>query len=220
MNVINLSILSQHNEALSMEVCKLKVWLDVEMAWNHVEQAECKVADVMLQAAGAHAMICNLEKQELHCQLAEKTRTHKKCKINMEGHIITPLDSVVLFAQQDAEHWKKEVDEEAKQKSKTDAILSREHQCVLTAGTKVFANPLTSYNHMDDLLDIVTALGLEHTGTIAVLTEHIQVYLASHPDIASNPHFSGLMKAHKLCKCMHTDVDVPSQDQPGPSGSN
>ena len=100
-----------------------------------------------------------------------------------------------------------------------DAILSREHQRVLAAGTKVFANPLTSYNHKDDLLDIVTALGIECTGTIAMLKVRIQVYLASHPDIISNPHFSGLMKACKLHKCMHTDVDVPSQDQAGPSGS-
>ena len=173
----------------------------------------------MLEAASAHATICNLENQELHRWLAEKTGTRKKCKINMEGCVITPLNCAVLFAQQDAECQKKEADEEVKKKSKTDAILSREHQCVLTAGTKVFANPLTSYNHKDDLLDIATTLGLEHTGTIAMLKERIQVYLASHPDVASNPHFSGLMKAHKSCKCTHMDVDVPSQDQAGPSGS-
>ena len=174
----------------------------------------------MLEAASAHATICNLENQELCRRLAGKTGTCKKRKINMEGCVITPLNGVVLFAQQDAEFQKKEADEEVKKKSKTDAIISREHQCVLAAGTKVFANPLTSYNHKDDLLDIVTTLGLECTGTIAVLTECIQVYLASHPDVTSNPHFSGLMKAHKLCKCAHTDVDVPSQDRPGPSGSN
>ena len=137
----------------------------------------------------------------------------------MEGCVITPLDGAVLFAQQDAECQKKEADEEAKKKSKTDAILLREHQHVLAAGTKVFAIPLTSYNHKDDLLDIVTALGLECTGTIAMLKECIQVYLASHPDIVLNPRFSGLMKARKLRKCAHTDVDVPSQDQAGPSGS-
>ena len=156
-----------------MEVRKLKAQLDAETAWCHVEQAEHKAANAMLQAAGAHATICNLENQELCHQLAEKTGMHKKCKINTEGHVITPLDGVVLFAQQDVECQKKEVDKEAKKKSKMDAILLREHQCVLTAGTKVFANPLTSYNHKDDLLDIVTTLGLEHTGTIAMCTEHI-----------------------------------------------
>ena len=90
---------------------------------------------------------------------------------------------------------------------------------MLAAGTKVFANPLASYNHKDDLLDIIAALGLDRTGTIAVLTEHIRTYLASHPDVTLQPCFSGLMKARKLCKCAHMDVDVPSQDQAGPSGS-
>ena len=91
---------------------------------------------------------------------------------------------------------------------------------MLAAGTKVFfANPLASYNHKDNLLDIIAALSLDCAGTIAMLTECIQTYLASHPDVTSQPCFSGLMKAHKSCKCMHTDVDVPSQDQAGPSGS-
>ena len=90
---------------------------------------------------------------------------------------------------------------------------------MLAAGTKVFANPLASYNHKDDLLDIIATLGLDHAGTIAMLTERIRTYLASHADVASQPHFSGLMKARKSRKCAHTDVDVPSQDQAGPSGS-
>ena len=152
-------------------------------------------------------------------QVSREDRDAQKAQNKHGGAcVITPLDGAVLFAQQDVEHQKKE----AKKKSKTDAILSREHQCVLAAGTKVSANPLTSYNHKDDLLNIVTALGLEHTGTIAMLTERIRVYLASHSDIALNPHFSGLMKAHKSCKHTHMmmDVDVPSQDQPRPSGSN
>ena len=97
----------------------------------------------------------------------------KKCKINMEGHIITPLNGAALFAQQDAEHKEKQANEDAKQKSKTDAIRSREHECVLAVGTKVFANPLASYNHKDDFLDIIAALGLDCAGTIAVLTERI-----------------------------------------------
>ena len=46
----------------------------------------------------------------------------------------------------------------------------REHQCVLTEGTKVFANALSSYNHKDNLLDIVIALGLDHTGTMTMFT--------------------------------------------------
>ena len=106
-------------------------------------------------------------------QLAEKTRTCKKCKINTEGCIITPLDSVALFAQQDAECQDKQAAEEAKQKSKTDAIHLREHQHVLAVGTKVFADPLASYNHKDNLLDIIAVLGLDHTGTITVLRECI-----------------------------------------------
>ena len=141
-----------------MEVCELKVRLDAETAWCHVEQAESKAADAMLEAASAHATICNLENQELHHQLAEKTGTCKKHKMNTEGHVITPLDGVVLFAQQDVEHQKKAADEEVKKKSKMDAILSREHQCVLAAGTKVFANPLTSYNHKDDLVRYIIPL--------------------------------------------------------------
>ena len=55
-------------------------------------------------------------------------------------------------------------------------------QRVLAAGTKVFANPLTSYNHKDDLLDIVTALGLEHTGTIAIIHAH-----RGHPSLPCQP---------------------------------
>ena len=131
------------------------------------------MSDAMLDASNAHATIRNSENQGLHRQLAEKTGMRKKRKINMEGCIITPLDGAVLFAQQDAECQEKQVDAEAKLKSKTDAIRSREHECVLAAGTKVFANPLASYNHKDDLLDIIAALGLDRAGTIAMLTEHI-----------------------------------------------
>ena len=106
--------------------------------------------------------------------------------------------------------------EEANKKSKMDLVLAREHQCVLAAATKVFANPLSSYNHKDDLLDIIVTLGLDCTGTMTVLTERIQSHLASHPEVALQPHFSSLMKARKSRKCMHTDVDVPSQAQDGP----
>ena len=129
------------------------------------------------------------------------------------------IDGAALFAQQDAECQEKQANEEVKQKSKTDTIRSREHKRVLAAGTKVFANPLASYNHKDGLLDIIAALSLDCAGTIAMLTERIRTYLASHPDVTLQPRFSGLMKARKSHKCAHTDVDVPSQDQAGPSGS-
>src|SRR6266481_1593080 len=69
----------------------------------------------------------------------------------------------------------------------------------------------------DDLLDIAIALSLDHTGTIPVLTERIQTHLVNHPDVASQPRFSGLLKAHKTHKCTRTDMDAPSQDQAGPS---
>ena len=127
----------------------------------------------------------------------------------MEGCIITPLNGVALFAQQDTEHQVKETADEAKKKSKTDAVQLREHQCVLAAGTKVFANPLSSYNHKDDLLDIIVTLSIDRTGTMAMLAEHIQTYLASHPDVASQPHFSGLMKACKSQTHAHGCAGCP-----------
>ena len=126
----------------------------------------------MLDASNAHATIRNSENLALCRQLAEKTGMCKKRKINTEGRIITPLDGAALFAQQDVERHEKQANEDAKQKSKMDTIHSREHEHVLAAGTKVFTNPLASYNHKDNLLDIIAALGLDHAGTIAVLTEH------------------------------------------------
>src|SRR6266481_4390235 len=128
----------------------------------------------------------------------------------MEGHVITPLNGAALFAQQDAERQEKEVAEEAKKKTKTDAVLAREHQRVLTAGTKVFANPLLSYNHKHNLLDIAVALSLDCAGTIPVLTGCIQTYLVNHPDVASQPRFSSLLKARKAHKYTHIDMDAPS----------
>ena len=102
-HVDDLSVLSHHNEALSTDLaashaanCELQVQLEVAEALHQLENTEHQVSD-------AHATICNLENQELCCQLTEKTRTCKKCKINMEGCIITPLDSVALFVQQDAD---------------------------------------------------------------------------------------------------------------------
>jgi len=83
--------------------------------------------------------------------------------------------------------------EEANKKSKMDLVLAREHQCVLAAATKVFANPLPSYNHKDDLLDIIVALGLDCTGTMTLLTECIQSHLASHPVVASQVHFNAAL---------------------------
>ena len=63
-----------------------------------MENAECLASEAMLKASDTHATIHNLENQELCCQLAEKTRTCKKHKINTEGCIIIPLDSAALFA--------------------------------------------------------------------------------------------------------------------------
>ena len=59
-------------------------------------------------------MIRNSENLALHHQLAEKTGTRKKHKINTEGCIITPLNGAALFAQQDAERQEKQANEEAK----------------------------------------------------------------------------------------------------------
>ena len=199
------------------QVSEAQCWVSEAQCW--ASEAQRRASDAMLQASDTCAMICNLENQELRRQLAEKTGTHKKRKLNIEGCIITPLDALVLFLQQEAECWEREAAEEAKNKSKTDAVLLREHQHVLTADTKVFANPLTSYTHKDDILDIVVTLSLDHTGTKATLTKRIRTHLASHPDIASQTRFSGLMKARKSRKRRHRRVDAPSQDQGGPSVS-
>ena len=148
MNIVDLSVLSHHNEALSTklalthaEVCELKVWLDASEvqldaseAWCQASEARHQALEAMLWVSDAHAMICNFKNQDLHHQLAEKTRTCKKCKINMEGCIITPLEGAALFSQQDADHQEKQAAEEAKKKSKTDTILLREHQCLLAVG--------------------------------------------------------------------------------------
>jgi len=101
-----------------------------------------------------------------------------------------------------------------------DTVLVREHQCVLTVGIMVFVNPLLSYNHKDDLLDIVVALGLDHTGTMAVLTECIQTHLASHSDVTLTALLLWPDKKLASCANAHTDMDAPSQDQGGPSASN
>ena len=188
MHVVNISVLSHRNEVLAtklelseVHVCKLEARLDAS-------EAHHRLSDAMLDASNTHATIRNTENQALRCQLAEKTGTRKKRKINTEGHIITPLNGAALFAQQDAEHQEKQANEDAKQKSKTDTIHSREHKCVLAAGTKVFANPLGSYNHKDDLLDIIAALGLDCAGTIAMLTEHIRTVMVCSPILHITPN--------------------------------
>ena len=109
----NISIISHQKDALAAHVCGLELQLEL--------------SDARHQVSDAHAMISNLKTQELHCQLAEKTGTCKKCKINMEGCVI---DSVALFVQQDTECWVKEMADESKKNSKTDAVQSREHQCL------------------------------------------------------------------------------------------
>ena len=63
--------------------------------------------EVQLEVSDAHATISNLNNQALCSQALEKTGMHKKCKINMEGHVITPLNVVVLFSQQHVEHQEK-----------------------------------------------------------------------------------------------------------------
>jgi len=88
MHLVNIKTLSHCTEALTtayrykdaalqsaeVHVCELKVWLE---------------------ASDAHATICNLKNQALCCQASEKTGTCKKHKINMEGHVITPLNGVI-----------------------------------------------------------------------------------------------------------------------------
>ena len=159
MHVVDISVLSSRNDNLAtklklseVHVRELQAWLneaqaqlDEAKAWLDASEVHCRLSDAMLDASNAHATIRNSENLGLRRQLAEKTGTCKKHKIKMEGRIITPLDGAALFAQQDAECQEKQANEDPKQKSKTDTIHSREHECVLTAGTKVFANPLASY---------------------------------------------------------------------------
>ena len=175
-HIADISILSHRNEDQATKLKLSKVYArELE---SHVRKLEARLdasearrqlSDAMLDVSNAHATIRNSENLALRRQLVEKTRTRKKCKINTEGCIITPLDGAALFAQQDAERQEKQANEDAKQKSKTDAIRSREHERVLAVGTKVFANPLASYNHKDDLLDIIAALGLDRAGVRATL---------------------------------------------------
>jgi len=122
MQLIDIKTLSHHTEALTARYM-------LTMVGNHKLKA-------WLEASDAHATICNLKNHELCHQLAEKTGTCKKCKINTEGHVITHLNGVALFVRQDMEHRVQEVAEKAKKKSKTDTVLAREQQCVLAAGTQ------------------------------------------------------------------------------------
>jgi len=41
---------------------------------------------------------------------------------------------------------------------KMELVLAWEHQHMLAVATKVFANPLSSYKHKDDLLDMLLPL--------------------------------------------------------------
>ena len=70
-------------------------------------------------------MHMQFENQALCFQAPEKTGTCKKSKINMEGHIITPLNGAALFAQQDMDRQEKEMPKEAKKKSNMDLVLAR-----------------------------------------------------------------------------------------------
>src|SRR6266481_5166963 len=120
-HLINIRTLSQCTEALTTSL-----WLSE--AARQLSEACIRELEAQLSASDAHATIRNLKNQELHHQAMEKTGMCKKCKINMEGCVITPLNGAVLFAQQDAECWEKEAAEEVKKKTKTDAVLVREHQ--------------------------------------------------------------------------------------------
>src|SRR6266481_7707901 len=140
-SVANFEALHQENASQVLDIKALTYCVEALTAAIKNKDALLQVAEarngeleVWLSASEAHATIRNFENQELRrLQGAEKTGTGKKCKINMEGCIITPLNSVALFAQQDTECQEKEAADEAKKKSKMDAMLVREHQHVLTS---------------------------------------------------------------------------------------
>ncbi len=93
-HLVNIRTLSQCTEALTTSLRHSEASCQLSEACVHELKAQ-------LSAADAHATIRNLENQELHHQAAQKTGMCKKCKINMEGCIITLLNGVALFSQQD-----------------------------------------------------------------------------------------------------------------------
>ena len=105
MHIADISILSHRNEDQATELKLSKVYAhELESQVHELEaqldasEARCRLSDAMLDASNAHATIRNSENLALRRQLAEKTGTHKKRKINTEGHIITPLDGTALFS--------------------------------------------------------------------------------------------------------------------------
>ena len=97
-HIVDISVLSHRNEVLATKFELSEAHVRELEAWLDVSEAHHWLSDAMLDASNAHAMIRNAENQALCRQLAEKTGTCKKHKINTEGRIITPLDGAALFS--------------------------------------------------------------------------------------------------------------------------
>ena len=74
MHVINISVLSHHNDVLATKlklneahVCKLKAWLDEAKVRLDASEPEAhhQLSDAMLDVSNAHATICNSKNQGL-----------------------------------------------------------------------------------------------------------------------------------------------------------
>ena len=108
------------------------------------------------------------------------------------GQFLTLPDTEALFWAQQEEQAANQADEMKKKVEKEAASCSQVLKHAWDAIEKTFTIPLTSYKRKDDLKDIAAAFALNQTDTTSDLITCCQDHLLAHPDLQSNPWFTGL----------------------------
>ena len=117
------------------------------------------------------------------------------------GQFLTLPDAEALFQAQQEERAAHQADEMAKKVEKETAARSQELEHAQNAIEKTFTAPLTSYKHKDGLKDIAAAFALDQMGTTSDLITRCQDHLLAHPDLQSNPRFTGLFSQQQTRHC-------------------
>ena len=156
-------------------------------------QDQVQQKDTKLLAANTHCTIIQQGMADANKQIESLTKK-KTCTSTKVKACFGTLSELKAAFQEEAQRLEQEQLNAEKEAQKTAEVMAQ-NACIATdAVLWMFDNSLSTYKHKDDLLTIAGTLQIMTTGTVPQLTVCIKEHLHTHPDLASNPRFSGLFR--------------------------
>ncbi|GJJ10781.1 hypothetical protein Clacol_005009 [Clathrus columnatus] len=141
---------------------------------------------VQIIGANAHCTVISQILDETKLQLENERKKKMRQSTKVKAQFITLPDLKAAFNKQDEElHAQEQIDAEKQaQKNANKAALQ----------AKVTGDAKSRLQEKVDLIMITCALGLSQDGTISELTNQIKSHLELHPDLHTDPRFTGLFR--------------------------